>query len=486
MKAAIHLCATPGASACNARSVFGKRLLTVRAVVALAVCGLTVALGAQPSLAGELAFEDTRCEQGPCEMSIWRATDDGLFAQRLTAMELQPVFGRDWSPSWSPDGDRVVFTRTTSYSEKPGGLFIADAAGRERVRQLTDGRSDLFPDWSPRGDTVVFESGREGAGGLPDRPSSVLRADSDVFLVNTDGSNVRRIVNGSGQDMKPRFSQDGTRVIYLAEGNGPGGLIGEADDSGWYSIALDGSDVRRLTFGLAPMPEYSPDGRYLAMITNWDEVYTMRADGTEIRRWPGESNHFASQVAWAPSGPTLFYNALDRSIRADVIYKVDLSSPEPTAVPLMTGGYPDWTDGSGALGPPDGIAPTTVLLGPQQRPLELPAANASASSEAKPRPRIPSVPAGKIHFFAVDRTGVGRVEAALGRVVGDRCRFLGTRRLGRLRSCRKPLYRPVNTDAQWRARAAKLGKGLSVIGFRTRDVKGNRTRAPRLTRVRLR
>lgn len=234
------------------------------------------------------------------------------------------------------------------------------------------------------------------------------------------------------------------------------------------------------------MPEYSPDGRYLAMITRWDEVYTMRADGTEIRRWPGDSNHHASQVTWSPSGPTLFYDAFDRSIRANVIYKVDLSSPAPTAIPLTTGGYPDWTDASGALGPLDGIAPTTVLLGPQQRPLELPAVTASTLRRAKPRPRTPSVAAGKIHFFAVDRTGVGRVEAALGRVVGNRCRFLGTKRLGRLRSCRKPLYHAVSTDRQWRARAAKLGTGLSVIGFRTRDVKGNRTKAPRLTRVRLR
>lgn len=163
---------------------------------------------------------------------------------------------------------------------------------------------------------------RPQAGGLPDRPSSIPADDSDIFLVNTDGSNVRRIVNGSGRDMYPRFSQDGSQVIYLAEGNGPGGLVGEADDSGWYSIALDGSDVRRLTFGLPPMPEYSPDGRYLAMVTRWDEVYTMRADGTDIRRWPGTS-YYNSQVAWAPSGPTLFYAALDREIRAQVIYRAD-------------------------------------------------------------------------------------------------------------------------------------------------------------------
>jgi dipeptidyl aminopeptidase/acylaminoacyl peptidase len=186
-------------------------LLTVRAVVALAVCGFTVALGAQPSLAGELAFEDTRCEQGPCEMSIWRASDDGLFAQRLTAMEFQHYGGRDTAPSWSPDGDRAVFERSFyGGGDGPrGGLFIADAAGRERVRQLTDELSDAFPDWSPRGDTVVFESRRERAGGLPDHPSSVIAPDSDIFLVNTDGSDARRIVNGSGQDMKPRFSQDG-------------------------------------------------------------------------------------------------------------------------------------------------------------------------------------------------------------------------------------------------------------------------------------
>lgn len=468
-------------------SVFAKRVLSVRSLLALAAWGCILAASAQPSLAGELVFSDTRCEQGPCQPSIWKSRDDGLFRQRLTTDEPQPLISRDWAPSWSPDGGQVVFSRFSSNGGMypRAGLFIADATGREPARQLTAEPSDHFPDWSPRGDAVVFEANREQAAGLPDVPSSIGAPESDIFVVNIDGSNVRRIVNGSGRDTFPRFSQDGSRVIYLAEGNGPGGLVGEADDSGWYSIALDGSDVRRLTFGLPPMPEYSPDGRYLAMVTRWDELYTMRADGTDIRRWPGTADYY-SQVAWSPLGPTLFYPALDRKTRVKAIYRADVSSPDSRAVPVTTGTYVDWTDPNGGLGPPDGLPPTTVLLGPEQRPLGQTAAIAGASSEARKRPRIPSVAAAKLHFFAVDRTGVQRVEAALGRPVRGRCRFLGTRRFGRLRSCRKPLYRAVSNDAEFRARVAKLGRGLRLIGFRTLDVKGNRTGTPRMTRVRLR
>lgn len=460
--------------------VFAARPRRLLLSAMLAVSGACAFASASP--AGELALSANRCDQGACQESIWRAGDDGALQQRLTFEG-----GRDMSPSWSPDGRSVAFSR---FGAEDGrwGLYVVDAAGGE-PRQITWG-VDWWPDWSPRGDAIAFEGIRgDEAGGLPDSPSSQPFGinDSDIFLVDPDGSDLRRVVNGSGDEMHPRFTQDGSRVVFLRLGTGPGGLVGEGDDSGWYSVELDGSDERRLTVGLPPMPEYSPDGRLLAFVTNWNELYTMRADGTDIRRWPGQTV-FQWYVAWSPIGPTLYYPSFGPD-RTATVNRIDFSAAQPRPVPLIEGMDVDWTDGTGGGSAPDGLAPATVLLGPKQRPIAQTsgAAYASARRYRPRRSRPPSVAKRELHFYAVDRTGIRRVDAAIARVVRrGRCRFLGRRRLGRVRSCSKPIFRQVRSDPEWRSRIARLGKGLHLLGFRAVDVHGNGVRRPRLSPVRLR
>lgn len=97
---------------------------------------------------------------------------------------------------------------------------------------------------------------------------------------------MRRIVNGAGGEDLPRFSEGGDRIIFRRVGEFAAGA-GEEDVAGWYSVRLDGSDERRLTLGLPPVPHYSPDGRVIAIVTASHDLYTMRSDGTDVRRWPG-------------------------------------------------------------------------------------------------------------------------------------------------------------------------------------------------------
>lgn len=408
-------------------------------MVTLVLGCLGAVTGASSSFAGELVFSDLRCEQGPCLQSIWKSTDDGAVQTRLSVDPMPDHGARDWMPSWSPDGSSVVFARFG----KPSGLYVADARGAESERLLVDDEGSGgggFPDWSPRGDTIAFESIRSEAGGLPDSATALPFGvkDTDIFLVDADGSNLRRIVNGPGREHYPRFSQDGARVIFEKEGAGPGGLVGEADDTGWYSVALDGSDERRLTVGLPPMPEYSPDGNYLAFVTRWQELYTMRADGSDIRRWPG-GVPYGYGIGWSPVGPSLFYGSYTG--RTSIIHRAVVSAPDLPPIAITKGEQVDWAGGSSALPGPDGLPPATVVLGAQQRPIAIaPQGRSAAARIARASKKVPSVPLRKLHFFAVDATGVRRVDAALGRVGRrGRCRFLGARGFSRLRSCKRPL-----------------------------------------------
>ena len=91
--------------------------------------------------------------------------------------------GRDYDPAWSPDGTKIAFT-----SERDGNanVYVMNADGTGVTRLTDDPFGDWRPAWSPDGTQIAFES---------DRDESVF--DRDVFVMNADGSNQRRLRTGN-------------------------------------------------------------------------------------------------------------------------------------------------------------------------------------------------------------------------------------------------------------------------------------------------
>lgn len=131
-----------------------------------------------------------------------------------------------WDPTWSPDGKRILFA-----SDRDGAtqLFTMNLRGRQlfRVTNLPSirGRSD----WSPDGQFIVTYSGEPW--------------NREVYIMGADGSNVRQLTPSGGNSQGPAFSPDGQWVAFTAYFDHPG------DDHGCeiYIIRTDGTDLRRLT-----------------------------------------------------------------------------------------------------------------------------------------------------------------------------------------------------------------------------------------------
>jgi Tol biopolymer transport system component len=117
------------------------------------------------------------------ESDIYRMRPDGSGKTRVTTSP--PQWNGDTAPSWSPDGKAIVFER----SSPSVGLILYVTNLRGAARELTDGSdgNDSSPDWSPDGRTIVFR--RSGG--------SDLKESADLYLIEPDGSGLRRLTRTS-------------------------------------------------------------------------------------------------------------------------------------------------------------------------------------------------------------------------------------------------------------------------------------------------
>ncbi len=117
------------------------------------------------------------------------------------------------------------------------------------------------PSWSPDGSKIAFVSDRLGS--------------PQIFIMNSDGSGVRRLTRSGTYNVNPSWSPKGDRILYSRQH--PGGFQ-------IHSISPDGSDDTQLTTqGRNENPRWSPDGRFITFGSNRggkEAIYVMRADGS--------------------------------------------------------------------------------------------------------------------------------------------------------------------------------------------------------------
>jgi dipeptidyl aminopeptidase/acylaminoacyl peptidase len=113
----------------------------------------------------------------------------------------------------------------------------------------------MTPRWSPDGTRIAYVVAKAEASG------SVY--DSDVWLIDADGKNDRRLTFASGADFRPRWSPEGTRIAFLSDRGGRNAI---------YVIDARGGEARLLTPEPTPVREFewSPDGQQIAF-TRIDE-----------------------------------------------------------------------------------------------------------------------------------------------------------------------------------------------------------------------
>ena len=137
-----------------------------------------------PKTGAQLAFVSGRSGLP----QIYTMEADGTNVQKLTDQ------GYAVSPSWSPNGQFLVFSWMRKYGPgAPGAqdIYIMDIVSRQWVQLTHDGGRNDFPSWSPDGRHIVFQSSRSGS--------------EQIWSMLADGSNARQLTT-SGGNSQPNWS----------------------------------------------------------------------------------------------------------------------------------------------------------------------------------------------------------------------------------------------------------------------------------------
>lgn len=228
------------------------------------------------TITGRIAFASTR------DGAPWIYVVDSASVRRLVPGD---------EPAWSPDGATIAFQSQTGIS-----LIDADGTNERTIRS-----GGFQPSWSPDGRQIAF-------------------VDGGIRVMQADGAGERLLVSNAfiqgGDEMyRPDWSTDGQRIAFVRY------------DCCWmepveiYVVGLDGGPPQRVINGVVRggvtwyvshwSPAWSPDGRSMALVFNFDVVTIGAGAGASDMKALATSAAWESKLDWSPDGRRLVFSDYD-------------------------------------------------------------------------------------------------------------------------------------------------------------------------------
>ncbi len=248
---------------------------------------------------------------------IYYGDYDGANQRRVTVSRRLNL-----NPNWSPDGQSLAYT---TYRPIPD-VFVSLIYKGVLQNPTKSVGTNYLPVFSPDGKQIAFMSGRDG--------------NPEIYVMNVDGSNLRRLTNHPAGDTTPTWSPSGSQIAFTSDRSGKMQVYvmdstdgsnlrrltvneSEADRPTWSPRPFDeiafaartgpGYDIKilqvatgqviQLTFGEGSneSPAFSPGGRHLAFTSTRGggrtQIFTMGRDGKNVRQITRDGNN--QTPAWS-------------------------------------------------------------------------------------------------------------------------------------------------------------------------------------------
>ena len=131
---------------------------------------------------------------------------DGSDVKQISTLKTVSTY-----PSFSPDGKRICFRCVTNDpgfqwdltpAQRNSEVFVMNVDGTNPVNLSKNAAFDGWPIWSPDGNKILFSSNRAG-------PANI----GQLYVINPDGSGLQQITDGPGSFVQPSWSRDGKKIL---------------------------------------------------------------------------------------------------------------------------------------------------------------------------------------------------------------------------------------------------------------------------------
>jgi dipeptidyl aminopeptidase/acylaminoacyl peptidase/predicted Ser/Thr protein kinase len=262
----------------------------------------------------------------------------GLLVFTLVVVALA-IGGEDDTPP-TPPKPYPITGRIAFESDRDGNreIYIVDADGRNLRRLTYNPATDWSPAWSPDGRRIAFVSERDG--------------NMEIYVMDADGRNQIRLTHDSAWDSGPCWSPHGGRIAFDSERDG---------DSEIYVMGRDGSNPIKLTNNSAfdGDPNWSPDGWRIAFESERDgnlEIYIMDSDGSnQVRLTHNNWRDFGP--VFSPDGSKIAFECQREGGSEICVMEADGSDLTRLTINSVEDRQPSWS--------PDG---TKIIFARQRSP----------------------------------------------------------------------------------------------------------------------
>ena len=214
-------------------------------------------------------------------------------------------------PRLSADDKRILYQSNESGKWQ---LLIMDIASKKLQPVMQDNFNNNFPDWSYDNEWIAFVSDRDG--------------NEEIYMIRTNGKDLRRITNHAARDIHPYFAPDGKSILFNS-----------TRDNGTFDVYrywMAGDSISRMTSWMdeETCSRFSPDMQKIVLLKNGvfnDDVVVIDPTNTTLTNVTNTPSIRDGWPMFSYDNEWIFYSSMETSIYS--IYRI---KPDGTGKQQLT------------------------------------------------------------------------------------------------------------------------------------------------------